>query len=354
MDTVSIGHFKIGPDHDPFIIAEMSGNHNRDLDRAMELVRAAAANGAHALKLQTYTADTMTIDVREGPFLIDDPESLWNGNSLYELYQLANSPWEWHKPIFDLANELGMVAFSTPFDKTAVDFLETLDVPAYKIASFELTDHELIAHAARTGKPIIMSTGMASMSEIGESVAVARANGCANPILLKCTSSYPATAENANLASIPVMREAFGCQVGLSDHSLGEAVPAVAVAMGATVVEKHLTLRRADGGVDSAFSMEPEELAVLCKTTRSARLAIGKPTFGASDVEATSQSHRRSLYIVGDIKKGEVVTEKHIRSIRPAGGMQIKYMKTVLGMVAQRNASRGTPLSWYLFSPEND
>ena len=347
--AIKIGRFSISADQDPFVIAELSGNHNHELGRALELVKAAAEAGAHALKLQTYTADTMTIDVRDGQFLISDPTSPWYGETLYRLYQKAHTPWEWHKPIFDLAAELGMVAFSSPFDRTAVDYLEALDAPAYKIASFELTDHQLVAYVAKTGKPIIMSTGMASIVEISESVAVARANGCRDLVLLKCTSSYPSTAENANLATIPVLRQTFDCQVGLSDHSLGLAVPAAAVALGATVIEKHLTLRRADGGVDSAFSLEPVEFADMVRTTREARLAIGQPTFGASTSEVTSKSHRRSLYIVKDIKAGEIVTEEHVRSIRPGGGLPIKFLKTILGMEARRDAARGEPLSWNLF-----
>ena len=352
ISAIRIGRFTISADQDPFVIAEMSGNHNQELGRALELVRAAAKAGAHALKLQTYTADTMTIDVRDGQFLITDKSSPWYGETLYSLYQKANTPWEWHKPIFDLATELGMVAFSSPFDRTAVDHLESLGALAYKIASFELTDHELVACVAKTGKPVIMSTGMASVVEIGESVAVARANGCRDLILLKCTSAYPSTAEDANLATIPVLRDTFDCQVGLSDHSMGLAVPATAVALGATVIEKHLTLRRADGGVDSTFSLEPEEFSDLVRTVRESRRAIGKTTFGGSSSEMTSQSHRRSLFVVKDIKAGEIVREEHIRSIRPGGGMPIKFLKAVVGMRAQRDAARGEPVSWDLFRPK--
>lgn len=346
---IRIGRFVVGPEQPPFIIAEMSGNHNHDLDRALELVRAAASAGAHALKLQTYTADTMTIDIKEGDFYIDDENSLWHGNSLYELYQKAYTPWEWHKPIFKLAGELGMEAFSSPFDATAVDFLESLNVPAYKIASFELTDTELVAKVSQTGKPIIMSTGMAALTDIEVAVKTARDNGAKDIILLKCTSSYPATAEDANMATIPILRDAFDCQIGLSDHSMGLAVPCVAVSLGATVIEKHFTLRRVDGGVDSDFSLEPEELKELVKTTANARLAIGEASFGGGASEKTSKAHRRSLYVVEDIKAGEVITRHNVRSIRPGAGLQIKYFEPILGMPVRRDVRRGTAVTWDLF-----
>lgn len=348
-DIIRIGRFEIGAGRDPFIIAELSGNHNQDIDRAFALVDAAAEAGAHAVKLQTYTADTMTIDAREGEFHIDDETSLWAGKSLYDLYSEAYTPWEWHQPIFERARARGMEAFSSAFDKTAVDFLESIDAPAYKVASFELSDVELVAHIAKTGKPMIMSTGMASLAEIHESVAVARGAGCRDLILLTCTSSYPSTAADADLARIPVLRDAFSCQVGLSDHSLGPTIPITAVALGATVVEKHLTTLREDGGVDAAFSLEPPELKELVETTRDARVAIGVPRFHIADAEKTSHSHRRSLYIVKDLAAGEVLTEENVRSIRPGHGLPVKYLASVLGMRTVGPVKRGTPLNWDLF-----
>lgn len=347
-DTIEIAGRSIGPDHQPFIIAEMSGNHNRDLDRALTIVDAAAAAGAHALKLQTYTADTMTIDVREGPFKIEDETSLWDGQTLHDIYQEAYMPWEWHAPIFERCRERGVVGFSSAFDLSSVDFLETLDVPAYKIASFEMTDLELVARVAATGKPMIVSTGMASLAEIAETVQCARDNGARDLILLKCTSAYPATARDANLASIPVLRQAFGCQVGLSDHTMGHSVATTAVALGATVVEKHFTLARADGGVDSAFSLEPDELKDLVSHTRDAREAMGRPTFGSGDSEKTSREHRRSLYIVRDLKAGEALDESTLRSIRPGLGLPVKYRKVLLGARVKNDVKRGTPMSWDL------
>lgn len=345
---IAIGGHEIGRDRQPFIIAEMSGNHNQSLDRALEIVEAAAKTGVQALKLQTYTADTMTIDVEEGAFKIDDKTSLWAGKTLHKLYQEAYTPWEWHKPIFDRCRELGMVGFSSAFDLTSVDFLETLDVPAYKIASFEMTDLELVAKVASTGKPMIVSTGMAKLAEIAETVECARDNGCEQLMLLKCTSAYPATAAQANLASIPALREVFGVEIGLSDHTMGTAVSVAAVALGATVVEKHFTLARADGGVDSAFSLEPAELQRLVEETRDAQLAMGAPSFGSSKSEQTSREHRRSLYIVRDMKAGEALDESNLRSIRPGLGLPVKYRKTLVGTRVKHDVKRGTPMSWDL------
>ncbi len=347
--TFRIGEFEVGPGAQPFVIAELSGNHNQDIERAKDLVRAAAETGAQAIKLQTYTADTMTIDVRTGPFFIDDEKSLWAGKSLYELYQIAYTPWEWHEPLFDLAKQLGMVAFSSPFDTTAVDFLESIGAPAYKVASFELTDVELVARIAKTGKPMIMSTGMASLAEIEQSVSVARENGCDDIVLLKCTSSYPAEPADANLATIPVLRDSFGCQVGLSDHSMTLALPAAAVALGATVIEKHFTLRRADGGVDSAFSLEPEEFRQLVDTSRDVALAMGKPSFGGGQSEKTSKSHRRSLFVVKDLKAGDRLSRENVRSIRPGGGLPIADFEKIIGLQVASDTPRGTPVSWDLF-----
>ncbi|WP_286885363.1 pseudaminic acid synthase [Aneurinibacillus sp. UBA3580] len=347
-DTIMIGERKIGPDSPPFIIAEMSGNHNQSLERALAIVEAAARAGAHALKLQTYTADTMTLDITEGDFYIEDPNSLWQGNSLYALYQEAYTPWEWHKPIFDRCRELGLLAFSTPFDETAVDFLESLDVPAYKIASFENTDLPLIRKVAATGKPVIISTGMATIAELDETVRAAREAGCQNLILLKCTSTYPATPENTNLRTLPHLQQLFGCQVGLSDHTMGTGVSVASVALGATVIEKHFTLSRADGGVDAAFSMEPDELRALVVETERAWQALGRISYGPTETEKPSLKHRRSLYIVKDLKAGDVLTKENVRAIRPGAGLAPKHYETLLGKTVKCDVKRGTPLTWEL------
>lgn len=346
--SIAIAGRKIGLDYQPYVIAEMSGNHNHSLDRALAIVDAASKAGAHALKLQTYTADTMTIDLEDGPFRIDDPASLWTGKTLHKLYQEAYTPWEWHAPIFERCREHGMVGFSSAFDLTSVDFLETLDVPAYKVASFEMTDLDLVAKVARTGKPVIISTGMANVAEIAETVDCARDNGCKDLILLKCTSAYPATADDANLASIPALRQMFGCEVGLSDHTMGTAVSVAAVPLGATIFEKHFTLARADGGVDSAFSLEPDEMGRLVADTRDARAAIGRPVFGSGASEQTSREHRRSLFVVRDIKAGEALDETNVRSIRPGLGLPVKYRKVLIGARVKKDVKRGTPLSWDL------
>jgi N-acetylneuraminate synthase len=338
----------IGCDSPPLLIAEMSGNHNQSLDRALAIVEAAARSGAHALKIQTYTADTMTLDLAEGEFFISDPNSLWKGQSLHKLYQQAYTPWEWHKPIFDRARELGMVAFSTPFDETAVDFLEDLDVPCYKIASFENTDIPLIRKVAATGKPMIISTGMATVAELAESVDAAREAGCRDLVLLKCTSTYPATPENTNILTIPHLRELFGCEVGLSDHTMGIGVAVAGVALGATVIEKHFTLARADGGVDSAFSMEPDELRALVGETERAWQALGKVSYGPTEAEQQSLVFRRSLYITQDLEAGDMLTRDNVRAIRPGFGLPPKYLDTLVGMRVARAVRRGTPLDWGL------
>jgi N-acetylneuraminate synthase len=343
-----LGKTTIGRNHRPFIIAEMSGNHNQSLDRALAIVEAAAEAGAQALKLQTYTADTMTLPVETGDFYIDDPNSLWKGNSLYRLYEQAYTPWEWHAPIMARAAELGLVAFSTPFDETAVDFLERLNVPCYKIASFENTDLPLIRRVASTGKPIIISTGMASIAELSDAVSSAREAGCRDLVLLKCTSTYPATPENTNVATIPHMRELFGCEIGLSDHTMGLGAAVAAVALGATVIEKHFTLRRADGGVDSAFSAEPEELRALVIETERARQAIGNVSYGATAAEEKSKEHRRSLYIAADLSAGDVLTRENLRAIRPGFGLSPKYLDQLLGRPLRKAARRGTPMTWDL------
>lgn len=336
----------IGRDSTPFIIAEMSGNHNQSLDRALEIVESAAKAGVHALKIQTYTPDTMTLDLDEREFHISDPKSLWAGTSLYKLYGEAYTPWAWHKPIFDRARELGLIAFSTPFDGTAVDFLESLDVPCYKIASFENTDLPLIRRVAATGKPLIISTGMATVGELDETVRVAREGGCNDLILLKCTSTYPATAANTNLLTIPHMRELFGCEVGLSDHTMGVGVSVASVALGATVIEKHFTLNRAEGGVDSAFSVEPAEMAQIVAETACAWQAMGKVSYGPIEAEKKSIQFRRSLYVVQDLKAGDVLTGENVRAIRPGFGLPTKYLEVVLGNTVNRDVKRGTALTW--------
>lgn len=346
MVEISIAGRKIGASRAPFIIAEMSGNHNQSLERALEIVEAAAKSGADALKLQTYTADTMTIDEEKDEFYINDPNSLWKGQSLYKLYQQAYTPWEWHKPIFNKCNELGIICFSTPFDETAVDFLEGLDAPAYKIASFENNHLPLIRKVASTKKPMIISTGMATISELDEAVRTARESGCNDIILLKCTSTYPATPEDTNLLTIPHMRELFGVQVGLSDHTMGIGVAVAGVALGATVIEKHFTLRRVDGGVDATFSMEPEELNSLVVETKHAWQALGMISYGQTEKEKASIRFRRSVYAVADIKKGEEFTLQNLRVIRPGGGLPPKHYDMLLGKKASCDIKRGTPISW--------
>lgn len=346
---IEIAGRMIGVGAPPFVIAEMSGNHNQSLARALEIVDAAAKTGAHALKIQTYTPDTMTIDLDEREFHISDPKSLWAGASLYKLYGEAYTPWDWHKPIFDRARELGMIPFSTPFDDTSVDFLESLDVPCYKIASFENTDLPLIRRVASTGKPLIISTGMATVAEIDETVRAARESGCKDLILLKCTSTYPATAENTNILTIPHMRELFDCEVGLSDHTMGVGVAVASIALGATVVEKHFTLSRADGGVDSAFSMEPTEFAQLIVETDHAAKALGSVSYGPTNAEKKSLQYRRSLYVVEDAKAGDVLSHKNLRAIRPGLGLSPKHLELVIGKCLNRDVKRGTALEWGMF-----
>ena len=345
---ISIGNRKIGVGHPPFIIAEMSGNHNQSLDRALKIVEAAAKTGAHALKIQTYTPDTMTLNLDEREFHISDPNSLWKGTSLYKLYGQAHTPWEWHKPIFERALELGIIAFSTPFDDTAVDLLESLEVPCYKIASFENTDLPLIRRVAATGKPMIISTGMASIAELDDTVRAAREAGCKDLILLKCTSTYPATACNTNILTIPHMRELFGCEVGLSDHTMGVGVSVASAALGASVIEKHFTLNRADGGVDSTFSMEPSEMTQLVTESERAWQALGQVSYGATEAEKKSIVFRRSLYVVQDLKAGDVLTKVNVRAIRPGWGLPTKYLEAVMGKKVSRDVKRGTGLNWDL------
>lgn len=346
-DTVEIAGRKVGQAYEPFIVAEMSGNHNQSLERALEIVEAAAATGAHAIKLQTYTADTLTIDVKDGDFYLDNPDSLWHGMSMYELYQQAYTPWEWHKDLFKRAHELGLICFSSPFDETAVDFLEDLDCPCYKIGSTENTDVQLLRKVGSTGKPVIVSTGMATVAELGEMADILRESGCHDLVLLKCTAAYPADPADANLLTIPHMQKLLGCQIGLSDHSMGTGVAIASVALGATVVEKHFTLSRAEGGVDSAFSMEPDEFSTLVQESKIAWQARGGISYGTVASENSSLS-RRSLYIVKDMKAGEVLTRENLRSIRPGYGLAVKHLESLLGMTVNQPVKRGTRMSWEL------
>ena len=332
----------------PFIIAEMSGNHNQSIERAFEIVDAAAAAGVDALKIQTYTADTMTLDIDTDEFFIADKDSLWAGESLYRLYEKAYTPWEWHKPIFERCRKLGILGFSTPFDDTAVDFLEKLGVPCYKIASFENVDLPLIKKVAKTGKPIIASTGMTTVAELDDLVRTARENGCEDLTLLKCTSSYPASPEGTNLRTIPHMKELFGCEVGLSDHTLGIGAAVASIALGASVIEKHFTLSRAEGGVDSVFSLEPEEMKQLVRECRTVYEALGEVQYEMAEQEKKSLQFRRSLYVVEDMKAGDVFTEKNLRRIRPGLGLAPKYYDIILGKKSNRDIERGTPFHWGL------
>ncbi|MGI5869344.1 MAG: pseudaminic acid synthase [Kiritimatiellia bacterium] len=329
----------------PLIIAEMSGNHNQSLERALAIVDAAADAGADALKIQTYTADTMTIDVSLPGFVIEDPKSLWAGESLYSLYSRAYTPWEWHGPIFERCRRRGIVPFSTPFDASAVDFLESLDVTMYKIASFENGDIPLLEKVAATRKPVIVSLGMIGLDEIAEAVRTLEGGGCPDITILKCTSSYPASPENTNLLAIPDLKARFPqCKVGLSDHTLGVGVALGAVALGAEVIEKHFTLSRADGGVDSAFSMEPEELRRLVEESRRVSAALGSATYELSDAERRSLALRRSVYVVEDIEAGEVFTEANLRCIRPGYGLHPRHYSSLLGERASVDLKRGTPM----------
>lgn len=336
---------KIGDEYPPFIIAEMSGNHNQSLDRALLLVDAAASAGAHALKLQTYTADTLTIDCDLPDFLISNSKSLWKGKTLYDLYKEAYTPWEWHLPIFERARKHGMIPFSTPFDDSAVDFLEELEVPFYKIASFENNHFPLLRKVARTGKPVIMSTGLATLADLEAAVSTLRENGCDQIILLKCTSSYPSSPVDSNIRTIPDMAARFDCHVGLSDHTLGVGVALAAISLGARVIEKHFTLSRTEGGVDSAFSLEPAELKLLVEESERAFLALGKINYEILPAEVQNISFKRSIYIVQDVKRGEVLSEKNIAVIRPGHGASPKFFEKFLGKKAKRDIARGTPLS---------
>lgn len=343
-----IGNKEIGQGKPVFTIAEMSGNHNQSFERALEITEAAAKAGVQALKLQTYTADTLTLNVKTEEFMLRDKKNLWKDQSLYDLYKLAYTPWEWHEPIMKKAKKLGMICFGTPFDETAVKFLEKLDVPVYKIASFEINHLSLIRMIASTGKPMFISTGMATREEIGEAVGIARTAGCKDIVLLKCTSAYPSKAKDANILTIPDMRQLFNCQVGLSDHTLGIGVALAAVAHGATVIEKHFTLKRNEGGPDSAFSLEPEEMKTLVVETERVRQSLGRPYYGATKNEKPSLQERRSLYIVADMKINDVFTKENLRCIRPSYGLAPKYYDTLIGKRVKQNVKKGTPANWKL------
>ncbi|WP_350279436.1 pseudaminic acid synthase [Kribbella sp. HUAS MG21] len=348
MKSIEIGGVPVGPEHQPFVIAEMSGNHNGDLERALDIVRAVAETGAQALKLQTYTADTMTLDVDLPAFRLPAEHELWSEARLYDLYREAHTPWAWHEPIFELAASLGMVAFSSAFDPTAIDFLEKLNVPAYKVASNEIGDLPLVRGMAETGKPIIISTGSATLTDIDAAVRAARSTGNEQIIVLSCTASYPAPPEQSNLRGIPVLRDALGVQVGLSDHTMGIGAAVAAVALGATVIEKHVTLKRVDGGVDSAFSLEPWELELLVESTRVAQLSLGDPVIGPKQAEQNVLRFRRSLYVTQDVQAGDLITPDNVRSIRPAGGLAPDLFPQVAGRPFRTAAKAGTPLTWDL------
>lgn len=347
--SIVIGDRAIGAGHPTYVIAELSANHGGSLETAKAVVRAAAEAGADAVKLQTYRPDTMTIDVRDGDFVVG-PGTLWTGRNLYDLYAEAMTPWEWHGELMAEAKQHGLQCFSTPFDESAVEFLETLNVPAYKIASFELIDHALIARAAATGKPLIMSTGMASLEEIEEAVAIAQANGSGGIALLRCNSTYPAPMDQMDLRSITAMQELWSLPIGLSDHTMSDVTAIAAVALGACIVEKHVILQRTDGGPDAAFSLEPDELSRLVQSLRDVEQVLGRVRFGPADAERKSLAFRRSLYAVTDIAAGEALSESNVRSIRPAGGLPPKHLPEVVGRRAAHAIKRGTAIEWDLLA----
>lgn len=350
MQEFTIESHKIGPNYPPFIVAEISGNHNHSMERALQIVDAAKAAGVNAVKLQTYTADTMTLDINDKDFVINDPKSLWHNRSLYNLYKENAMPWEWHQPIFQRCRELGLIPFSTPFDSSAVEFLETLNVPCYKIASLEITDHPLIRQIAATGKPLIISTGGATLEEIGEAVAVARSEGCHQLILLKCTSAYPALPESINLRTLPHLSESFETLVGLSDHTLGIGVAIASIAMGACLIEKHFTLARSDGGDDATFSLEPQEMKCLVSESLNAWKALGTVHYGPTESERTYVNLRRSLYFVKDLPAATKITSEDIKAIRPGYGLQPKEYERVIGLPIKHAVKRGDAVKWDLFA----
>lgn len=346
--TITINGRNIGAGKPVYMIAEMSANHGQNFERALNIIRTAHEAGADAIKLQTYTADTLTINCSNRYFQIEG--TLWNGRTLYDLYGEAYTPWDWQPRLKQAANDLGMDLFSTPFDSTAVDFLEHMTVPVHKVASFEIVDLPLLRKIASTGKPVIMSTGMSTLAEIEEAVQTLREGGCGGLALLKCTSAYPAPPEEANLLTIPHLAQAFGTPVGLSDHTLGVAVPAGAVALGACIIEKHFTLARADGGPDSAFSLEPAEFRQMVDAVRTVEKAVGSVHYGVSENELKSRTFRRSLFVVKDMKAGEMFTGENVRSIRPGYGLHTRYLPEILGRQASRDIEMGTPLDWSLLS----
>ncbi|ADU49145.1 pseudaminic acid synthase [Intrasporangium calvum] len=348
IQPIEIGGHLVGSHETPLVIAEVSGNHNGSLDRALEIIEAIASSGAQAVKFQTYTADTLTLDASGPQFRIRSGHELWGGRTLHDLYEEAHTPWEWHATMFERARSLGLIPFSSPFDPTAIELLESLDCPVYKIASAEMVDLPLIREVASTGKPMIISTGMATLGEIDAALTTARDGGCRDMVLLACTASYPADPGDARLLSVPTLREAFGIHVGLSDHTPGIGVSVAAVALGAVAVEKHVTLQRAEGGVDSDFSLEPNELASLVRETAAARLAVGPPRFGPTEAERDTLALRRSLYVVEDVRAGDKVTQFNVRSIRPSGGLATKFIEVVLGRTFVTDVQRGTPLTWEL------
>ncbi|MEU0795629.1 pseudaminic acid synthase [Amycolatopsis sp. NPDC005961] len=348
MHDIRFGAHLIGPGHAPFVIAEMSGNHNGDLDRALQIIDAIAETGAQAVKLQTYRPDTITIDVDTPAFRIGDSHSLWGGENLYKLYEKAHTPWEWHEPLFERARARGLEIFSSPFDPTAVELLESLDAPAYKIASSEIVDLPLVELCARTGKPLVISTGMANVAEIDAAVRTAREAGNDQLIVLGCTASYPASPSESNLRGLPLLAGLTQTLVGLSDHTPGIGAPVAAVALGAVAIEKHVTLARADGGVDSEFSLEPSELAALVTETHRAWEALGQAVLGPRESEKEGLRLRRSLYVVEDVRAGDEVTAANVRSIRPAGGLAPAEITKVVGRTFRVDAAKGTPLTWDL------
>lgn len=341
---MKISNKQIGQENEPFIIAEMSGNHNQSIERAFKIIEIAAECGAHAIKLQTYTADTLTINHRGGLFDIKDETSPWANKNLYDLYNEAFTPWEWHEALFECAKRNNIICFSTPFDESAVDFLEKFDSPAYKIASFENIHHPLLRKVASTNKPVIISTGAISLMDLADSVEVLRANNCSDLVLLKCTSNYPASPLNSNLLTIPHMKTLFSCEVGLSDHTMGIGVPCAAVTLGATVIEKHFCLDRSEGGVDSTFSLEPNELKSLVVETKRAWESLGKVHYGILQSEMKSLNFKRSIYAVEDIKEGEQFTKDNIRIIRPGDGIHPRYFDGLIGKIADKNFAKGTPI----------
>lgn len=345
MHEINIAGRSIGPKHPPYIIAEMSANHNGSLERALNIIKAAKEAGADAIKLQTYTADSMTLNVDHPRFRVKGSNP-WDGEHLYDLYAKASTPWEWHPQLFAYGKELGIAVFSSPFDAEAVELLKKLDAPAYKIASFELVDHELIRLCASADKPLIMSTGMASLIEIAEAVQVARDAGAKDIVLLKCTSAYPAPPEQINLATIPHLAQAFGVQAGLSDHTMGVGVSVAATALGATVIEKHFTLARSDGGVDSSFSLEPAELAQLVAETRNAHAALGQVSYVQGDLETSFKKYRRSLFFIRDIPAGTIITDSDVKALRPGDGLAPKFLATIIGRTVNADISKGTPVNW--------